>query len=171
MKGMLWHPPSTTRYRRCEAEKTWQVNIVSYRCTRTALLLPILHSRVANKIGIEFFELRCILDGRLIWLSDCSTHLDCQFEDQSLAISRGTILALLQTHLYYVQVLIMSASKNMQPERIRLASELWTQGIATEFGYKANPFMPEQMSYASTSGIPICVVLRPDELKQVSTWT
>ena len=61
----------------------------------------------------------------------------------------------------------MSASKDMQAERIRLASELWSQNIAAEFGYKANPFMPEQMSYASISGIPICVVLRPDELKQV----
>lgn len=62
----------------------------------------------------------------------------------------------------------MSASKDMQAERIRLASELWSEGIAAEFGYKANPFMPEQMSYASSSGIPICVVLRPEELKQVS---
>ena len=67
-----------------------------------------------------------------------------------------------------VQVLVMSASKDMQADRIRLASELWSRGIAAEFGYKANPFMPEQMSYATSSGIPICVVLRPDELKQVS---
>lgn len=61
----------------------------------------------------------------------------------------------------------MSASKDMQPERMRLASELWSQGIAAEFTYKANPFMPEQMSYATNAGIPIGVVLRPDELKQV----
>lgn len=65
------------------------------------------------------------------------------------------------------QVLVMSASKDMQPERMRLASELWEYGVAAEFTYKANPFMPEQMSYASACGIPLGVVLRPDELKEV----
>lgn len=61
----------------------------------------------------------------------------------------------------------MSASKDMQPERMKLASELWGRGIAAEFTYKANPFMPEQMSYATVAGIPLGVVLRPDELAQV----
>lgn len=70
-----------------------------------------------------------------------------------------------------MQVLVMSASKDMQFQRIRLASELWAHGIASEFGYKANPFMPEQMSHATTSGIPLCVVLRPDEVKQVKSAT
>ena len=67
----------------------------------------------------------------------------------------------------YAQVMVMSASKDMQAERIRLCTELWAQNIAAEFGYKANPFMPDQMSYATAAGIPFAVVLRPDELKQV----
>ena len=66
-----------------------------------------------------------------------------------------------------LQVLVMSASKDMQGERIRLASEFWQAGISAEFTYKANPFMPEQMSHATASGIPVCVVLRPTELQQV----
>ena len=61
----------------------------------------------------------------------------------------------------------MSASKDMQLERMRLASELWERHIAAEFTYKANPFMPEQMSHASSAGIPLGVVLRPEELKEV----
>jgi histidyl-tRNA synthetase len=61
----------------------------------------------------------------------------------------------------------MSASKDMQGERIRLASDFWQAGISAEFTYKANPFMPEQMSHATSSGIPICIVLRPTELQEV----
>ncbi len=67
-----------------------------------------------------------------------------------------------------LQVLVMSASKDMQGERIRLASEFWRAGISAEFTYKANPFMPEQMFHATASGIPVCVVLRPAELQEVS---
>jgi histidyl-tRNA synthetase len=66
-----------------------------------------------------------------------------------------------------LQVLVMSASKDMQGERIRLASDFWQAGISAEFTYKANPFMPEQMSHATSSGIPICIVLRPTELQEV----
>ena len=74
----------------------------------------------------------------------------------------------LQPHCFgMMQVLVMSASKDMQGERIRLASEFWQAGISAEFTYKANPFMPEQMSHATASGIPVCVVLRPTELQQV----
>ena len=63
----------------------------------------------------------------------------------------------------------MSASKDMQLERMRLASELWGRHISAEFTYKANPFMPEQMSHASSAGIPLGVVLRPEELKEVGS--
>lgn len=37
-------------------------------------------------------------------------------------------------HLVW-QVLVVSPGKGMQPDRMRLASELWGSGISAEFGY------------------------------------
>lgn len=34
----------------------------------------------------------------------------------------------------------------VQPRRMRLAAQLWAAGIRAEFGYKANPKMPDQVS-------------------------
>ena len=62
----------------------------------------------------------------------------------------------------------MSVGKDMQQERIRLASELWGRRIGAEYTYsKTNPFLPEQMNYATTTGVPITVILAPRELKEV----
>ena len=66
------------------------------------------------------------------------------------------------------QVLVMSVGKDMQQERMRLASELWGRRIGAEYTYsKTNPFLPEQMNYATTTGVPITVILAPRELREV----
>lgn len=38
------------------------------------------------------------------------------------------------------------APRPTQPRRMRLAAQLWSAGIRAEFGYKANPKMPDQVS-------------------------
>lgn len=62
----------------------------------------------------------------------------------------------------------MSDSKDMLGDRIEWAAKLWKHGIATQFFHqKANPYMPEQMSYAESQGIQIGLVLRPKEYSEV----
>ena len=54
-----------------------------------------------------------------------------------------------------------------QPRRMRLAAQLWAAGIRAEFGYKANPKMPDQVSayllLASCVALHIAPCSRPGE--------
>lgn len=43
------------------------------------------------------------------------------------------------------EALVASIGGGMQPRRMRICSELWASGIKAEFGYKANPKMPDQV--------------------------
>lgn len=43
----------------------------------------------------------------------------------------------------HLQVLVVSPGKNMQPDRIQLANELWEAHIPAEFGYNiSQPLQP-----------------------------
>mmetsp|Transcript_9447 Transcript_9447/g.17048 ORF Transcript_9447/g.17048 Transcript_9447/m.17048 type:complete len:489 (-) Transcript_9447:1093-2559(-) len=69
------------------------------------------------------------------------------------------------------QVLVASVGSSatkelMMVERMRLASELWKNGIATEFSYAENPKMQRQLAYALENGIPLVAIIGEDELKQ-----
>lgn len=64
----------------------------------------------------------------------------------------------------------MSVGKDMQQERLKLASELWAEEIGAEFTHtKANPFLPEQINHATTGKIPLAVIMAPRELAEVCT--
>lgn len=43
------------------------------------------------------------------------------------------------------EVLVASIGGGMQPRRMRICADLWAAGIKAEFGYKANPKMPDQV--------------------------
>lgn len=69
----------------------------------------------------------------------------------------------------FLQVMVMSVGKEMQQERLKLANELWEREIGANFTHsKANPFLPEQISYATQNGIPLAVIMAPRELGEAS---
>ena len=56
---------------------------------------------------------------------------------------------------------------NLKPaERMRVAVELWEAGLKAEFMYKAKPKLGPQWDAVDRDGVPIAVILGPDELKQ-----
>jgi len=62
------------------------------------------------------------------------------------------------------EVLVASIGKGMQPRRMEVCAALWRAGIKAEFGYKANPQMPDQLGYALKAGIPLLVLFGESEL-------
>ena len=64
------------------------------------------------------------------------------------------------------ECLIASIGSGHQSRRMAMASQLWAAGIKTEFGYKPNPKMGDQLSYALKSGIPFMVLFGEDEIAQ-----
>lgn len=50
---------------------------------------------------------------------------------------------------------------------MKIASELWAQGLRAEFGYKPNPnFKQDIVGFAQDQGIPVVVLFGEDELAQ-----
>ena len=62
--------------------------------------------------------------------------------------------------------LIASIGSGHQSRRMALASKLWENGVKAEFGYKPNPKMGDQLSYALKAGIPFMVLFGEDEIAQ-----
>lgn len=62
------------------------------------------------------------------------------------------------------EVLVSSIGNGMQAQRMQICSRLWQAGIRAEFGYKPNPKMGDQLTYALDSGIPYMVIFGGDEL-------
>lgn len=62
-------------------------------------------------------------------------------------------------------VLVASVGKGLQPERMRVASELWSAGVAAEFGYKPDPNLKDQLRAADEGGIPFVVLLGREEVE------
>lgn len=63
------------------------------------------------------------------------------------------------------EVLVTVFSPEMQKESLRIASELRSAGIKTEVYFKHDK-LKKQLSYASNKGIPLIIIIGPDELKQ-----
>jgi len=62
-------------------------------------------------------------------------------------------------------VFIASAGSVKDVERMKLASELWSAGIGTEFAYESKQKTVKQMSKANEASIPFVILVGPDELK------
>jgi len=62
------------------------------------------------------------------------------------------------------EVLVASIGNDLQPQRMKIASELWQAGIKCEFGFKPNPKMGDQLNYALKSGIPLVILFGEDEI-------
>ena len=62
------------------------------------------------------------------------------------------------------EVLVASIGNGLQPQRMRIASDLWSAGIKCEFGFKPNPKMGDQLNYALKSGIPLVILFGEDEI-------
>ncbi|XP_037531944.1 histidine--tRNA ligase isoform X2 [Nematolebias whitei] len=64
-----------------------------------------------------------------------------------------------------VQVMVVSAQKNLLEERLRLVTELWNAGIKAEMMYKKNPKLLNQLQHCEEAGIPLVAILGEQELK------
>jgi len=62
------------------------------------------------------------------------------------------------------EVLVASIGSGLQPQRMKIASELWRAGIKSEFGFKPNPKMGDQLNYALKTGIPLVIIFGEDEI-------
>ena len=63
-------------------------------------------------------------------------------------------------------VLVASVGKDMTVHRMRVAADLWRNGIAAEFGYQENPKLQKQLAYALEAGINWVVVVGEEEIKE-----
>ena len=63
-------------------------------------------------------------------------------------------------------VLVTSAGKGLICQRMKLAAELWRNGVKAEFGYQENPKLQKQLTYALENGINWVVVIGENELKE-----
>jgi histidyl-tRNA synthetase len=61
------------------------------------------------------------------------------------------------------EVFICSIANDFTKARLGLASELWAEGIAVEFLYKAKPDAKAQFGQASACGAKLAVIIAPDE--------
>jgi hypothetical protein len=62
-------------------------------------------------------------------------------------------------------VLVCSVGKGLQPERMRVAAELWAHGVAAEFGYKPDPNLKDQLRAADEGGVPFVCLLGKEEVE------
>ena len=62
------------------------------------------------------------------------------------------------------QVLVCSIGNGLQKKRMEVANLLWSAGVASEFGFKPNPKMGDQINYALEGGIPYMVLFGEDEI-------
>ncbi|XP_063725008.1 histidine--tRNA ligase, cytoplasmic-like [Symsagittifera roscoffensis] len=64
------------------------------------------------------------------------------------------------------EVIVASAQKRFHLHRLTLCNELWTAGIKTEFSYKVNPRMLDQLQYAEDNLIPWAVIVGESEIQE-----
>uniref|UniRef100_A0A914EP07 histidine--tRNA ligase n=1 Tax=Acrobeloides nanus TaxID=290746 RepID=A0A914EP07_9BILA len=64
------------------------------------------------------------------------------------------------------EVYVASAQKGLLKERMKLCRILWDAGIKSEFAYKANPKMLNQLQYCEDRVIPWVVIVGERELKE-----
>ncbi|KAJ2767971.1 Cytoplasmic and mitochondrial histidine tRNA synthetase [Coemansia nantahalensis] len=63
-------------------------------------------------------------------------------------------------------VYVIAPKDGLLEERMRIATELWDNGIATEFAYKTNPRLATQYSACDADVIPWAVIIGKDELEK-----
>ncbi|KAI9503427.1 Cytoplasmic and mitochondrial histidine tRNA synthetase [Coemansia spiralis] len=63
-------------------------------------------------------------------------------------------------------VYVMSMRDGLLEERMRVATELWDNGIATEFAYKVKPRQQSQYDACDNNVIPWAVIIGKDEIEQ-----
>ncbi len=61
-------------------------------------------------------------------------------------------------------VLVATIGKETMAERLRLAAELWRDGVATQFCYNPGWAMTKQVTFAVTSDIPFIAIVGENEL-------
>ena len=54
----------------------------------------------------------------------------------------------------------------MTANRMKVAANLWRNGISAEFGYQENPKLQKQLAYALEVGINWIVIMGEEELKE-----
>jgi histidyl-tRNA synthetase len=64
------------------------------------------------------------------------------------------------------EVLAVTIGKGTMTERLKLAAELWSLGIPTQFCYNENWAVGKQVASAAQSDIPLAVVVGESELKE-----
>lgn len=63
------------------------------------------------------------------------------------------------------RVMVCSIAKDYTDERLKIASELWKEGIPTEFNYKAKPDIKAQLGQADKMKIDLAVIIAPEEME------
>ncbi|PAV85776.1 hypothetical protein WR25_25084 [Diploscapter pachys] len=74
---------------------------------------------------------------------------------------KSTTIRTKQTEVY-----VASPQKGMLAERLKLCKQLWTADIKTEFPYKANPKLLDQLQYCETHQIPLALIIGDGELEK-----
>lgn len=64
-----------------------------------------------------------------------------------------------------VQVYVAAAGDDLTAERMRLCTALWKAGISAEMSQKARLKALDQFNQCERNGIPLCVILGPEELQ------
>ena len=54
----------------------------------------------------------------------------------------------------------------MTAHRMKVAANLWRNGISAEFGYQENPKLQKQLTFALESGINWVVIIGEEEMKE-----
>lgn len=62
------------------------------------------------------------------------------------------------------KVMVATIGKGTMTERLKLCSELWRNGVATEFCFNENWNLGKQVTSAVTQGIPLLAVIGEDEI-------
>lgn len=62
------------------------------------------------------------------------------------------------------QVVVATVGKGMLVERMKVASELWAAGIATEFGYAETVKVNKAVAGADRAGVPLVVIVGEEEV-------
>lgn len=62
------------------------------------------------------------------------------------------------------RVIVCSIAQDYTEERLKIAGELWREGIPTEFNYKAKPDIKAQLGQADKMKIDLAVIIAPEEI-------
>ena len=64
------------------------------------------------------------------------------------------------------RVIVCSLAQDYTEERLKIAGELWKEGIPTEFNYKAKPDIKIQLGQADKMKIDLAIIIAPEEFNE-----